>query len=60
MGPMKLSWRTEGGLLTSGWTESEERESYHPAWMQSSYPDEANAQPPYPNQSPRSPIGKPW
>jgi hypothetical protein len=59
MDPMKMSWHTEGGLLTSSWAESEARESYHPAWMESSYPEEANATR-SPGQSSPSPFGKPW
>jgi len=42
MEPMKMSWREEGGQLSNGWTESEASEPYNPAWMQSSYPEEAS------------------
>jgi len=59
MGLMKMSWHAESGLLTSRWAESEARESYHPAWMQSSYSDDANAYRSGPTQSPGSPFGKP-
>jgi len=58
---LRLSWRTEGiRPLSSGWTESEAKESYHPPWMKSSYPEEADAQQSLPSQWPLSPFGKPW
>src|SRR5271154_670865 len=59
MGPMKVSWHEEGSQLASGWIESGASRSYHPAWMQSSYPDEANASRSSPDQSAPSPFGKP-
>jgi hypothetical protein len=40
---MKVLWHTEGGRLVSEWGQSETKGSYNPAWMQSSYPDEASA-----------------
>jgi len=56
---LELSWHTKsGGLLTSGWTESEGSESYRPAWMQSSYPDESKLPQSIANQSALSPFGK--
>jgi len=57
MAPIKMS-HAEGGRLANEWVESEARESYNPAWMQSSYPSEASAQRSIPNQSSLSPSGK--
>jgi hypothetical protein len=39
---MKMSWHTNG-RLASGWIKSDATESYHPAWLQSSYPSESGA-----------------
>lgn len=41
MAPMKMSWHTNG-RLAGGWVKSV-TESYHPAWVQSSYPSESGA-----------------
>ena len=57
MALIKMSWHTEGDRLADEWVESEATASYNPAWMQSSYPNEASA-----GRSgldnPRSPFGK--
>jgi len=59
MAPMRMSWHTDG-RLASGWVKSEAAESYHPAWMQSSYPIEASAERSSRNPSlSLSPFGKP-
>ncbi len=56
---MRISWQTADGQLLSKWAESEGPGAYHPAWMQSSYPCEANARRSRPNpQTFLSPFGK--
>jgi hypothetical protein len=57
---MKVSWHTDGDQLVSEWGQSEIKETYHPAWMQSSYPAEActGFSPPI-NPSLLSPFGRP-
>src|SRR5260370_40287941 len=51
MAPMRMSWRTDLSRLASEWLESETTESYNPAWMQSSCPNEASVRRSSPNQS---------
>lgn len=57
MAHIKMSWHNEGDRLADVWVESQAAESYNPAWMQSSYPNEARASSPSQSLS-LSPFGK--
>jgi hypothetical protein len=59
MSPIKMSWHSEDGRLMSEWAQLQTPEPYTPAWMQSSYPSEADAQRSRPNLWTPSAFGKP-
>ncbi len=56
MAHIKMAWHREDSRLAGEWVGLETPEPYHPAWMQSSYPNEASARQ---SGTSLSPFGKP-
>jgi hypothetical protein len=42
MPQITMSWQADGERIASRWTESSASLPYNPAWMRSSYPNEAS------------------